>query len=84
MAFIAKSSNGNLFSEIVCLWRQLDQLVIDYRVVTKRSETCQNLSFGSNGVDRVRSLRKVPKELCLGKLCVNGASSASFASTFVQ
>jgi hypothetical protein len=44
----------------------------------------QNMSFGSNGVDQVRSLPKILIQLHLANLCVNGASSASFASTFVQ
>jgi hypothetical protein len=51
------------------------------------NETVRNApkhEFGSNGVDRVRSLRKVLTELHLANLCVNGASSASFASSFVQ
>jgi hypothetical protein len=50
----------------------------------KRSETPQNMSFGSNGVDQVRSLRKILKQLHLANYCVNGTSSASFATTFVQ
>jgi hypothetical protein len=50
----------------------------------KRSEMRQNMSFGSNGVDRERSLRKVRTQLRLANLCVNGASSASFASRVVQ
>jgi hypothetical protein len=33
-------------------------------------------------MDRVRSLRKIPAQLRLVNLGVNGASSASFASTF--
>jgi hypothetical protein len=37
-----------------------------------------------HGVDRVRSLRKIWTRLCLENLCVNGTSSASFASTFLQ
>jgi hypothetical protein len=45
---------------------------------------CQNMSFGSNGVDQVRSLRKILTQLRLANLGVNGASSASFASTFAQ
>jgi hypothetical protein len=57
---------------------------IFFRAVTKRSEMRKNMSFGSNGVDQVLSLPKIPIQLHLGKLCVNGASSASFASTFVQ
>jgi hypothetical protein len=42
------------------------------------------MSFGSNGVDRARSLQKVQTQLCLAYLCVNGTSLASFALTFVQ
>jgi hypothetical protein len=40
----------------------------------------QNMSFGSNGVNEVRSLQKILTRLCLVNLCVNGTSSASFAS----
>jgi hypothetical protein len=42
------------------------------------------MSSGSNGVDQVRSLRKISMRLRLVNLCVNGSSSTSFASTFVQ
>jgi hypothetical protein len=52
--------------------------------VTKNSETPQNMSFGSNGVDRVRSLREIPMRPCLANMYDNGTSSASFASTLVQ
>jgi hypothetical protein len=55
-----------------------------FRAVTKRSEMPQNMSFGSNGVDRVRSLQKKQTRLCLANLGVNGISSASLALTFVQ
>jgi hypothetical protein len=37
------------------------------------------MSFGSNGVDRVRSLPKIPKQLRLANLCVNCTCSACFA-----
>jgi hypothetical protein len=43
----------------------------------KRSEIPQNMSFGSNGVEQLRSLRKVPTQLRLANLCVNGASDAN-------
>jgi hypothetical protein len=39
------------------------------------------MSFVSNRVDQVRSLRKIWKQLHLANLCVNGTCSASFAST---
>jgi hypothetical protein len=42
----------------------------------------QNKTFGANGVDRVRSLQKVPMQLRFANLCVNGTSLARFASTF--
>jgi hypothetical protein len=42
------------------------------------------MSFGANGVDWVHSLPKLPTQVRLANLCVNGASSANFASTFVQ
>jgi hypothetical protein len=38
------------------------------------------MSFESNGVDHVRSLRQISTQLHLANLCVNGATSASFAS----
>jgi hypothetical protein len=40
----------------------------------KRSETPQNMSFGSNGVDRVRLLREIPTRLSLANLRDNVAS----------
>jgi hypothetical protein len=55
-----------------------------FRAVTKWSETPEHMSFGSNGVDRVRSLRKILTRLCLANLGDNVTSSASFQSTFVQ
>jgi hypothetical protein len=72
------------FSELMRYWHLFVQFCIDFHTVTKRSEMTQNMSFGSNGVDRVRSLRKIPTRLCLVNLCDNGTSSASFASIFVQ
>jgi hypothetical protein len=42
------------------------------------------MSFGSNGVDRVRSSLKILTQLRLAKMCVIGTSSARFAPTFEQ
>src|SRR6185437_5689252 len=47
----------------------------------KQYETHQNISLGSNGVDRVRSLRKIPIRLRGTKFCT---SSARFAPSFVR
>ena len=41
----------------------------------------QNVSFGSNGVDRVRSLRKIPMQLRDTDFCT---SSKRFAPSFVR
>jgi hypothetical protein len=81
-AFVAKNSDTTLFSELVRYWHQFGQFCIDFRGVTKQSETPQKMSFLSNGADQVRSLQKWPTRLHLVNLCVNGASSASFASIF--
>jgi hypothetical protein len=50
----------------------------------KTVQNAPNMSLRYNGVDQVRSLQKIPTELDLANVCVNGAGSASFASTFVQ
>jgi hypothetical protein len=83
-AFVPKKSDATFFTELVREWHQFVQFCMDFRAVTKWSETPQNMSFGSNGVDRVRSLRKIPTRLSLANMCDNGTSSVSFASTFVQ
>ena len=46
-------------------------------------ETHTNMSLGSNGVDWVRSLRKIPKRLHGTNLCINCTSSTRFATSFV-
>ena len=49
----------------------------------KHFETHQNMSFGSSGVDRVRSLRKIPMRFHGTNLCINCTSSTHFAPSFV-
>ena len=46
----------------------------------KQYETHQNMSLGSNGVDRVRYLRKIPTQLRGTNFCT---SLARFALSFV-
>src|SRR6185503_17871351 len=48
----------------------------------KHYETRQNMSFGSNGVGRVHSLRKIPIRLHGTNLSINCTSSPRFATTF--
>ena len=50
----------------------------------KYYEMHQNMSLGSNGVDRVRSLRKIPSRLRGTNLFINCPSSARFGQSFVQ
>ena len=50
----------------------------------KHYATHQNMSLGSNGVDWVRSLRKISTLLRGTSLCINCTSSHCFASSFMQ
>ena len=50
----------------------------------KYNEMHQNMSLGSNGVDRVRSLQKILIRLRGKKICINCTRSAHFVPSFVQ
>ena len=50
----------------------------------KYYETHQNISLGSNGVDRVRSLWKIQMRFSGTNFCINCTSSAHFSPSFVQ
>ena len=50
----------------------------------KYYESPTNLSLGSNGVDQLRSLRKIPMLFRGKNFCINCTSSARFAPSFVQ
>jgi len=50
----------------------------------KYDETHQNMSLGSNGVDRVRSVRKILMRLRGKNICINCTNSAHFVPNFVQ
>ena len=49
----------------------------------KYYEMHRNISFGSNGVDRMHSLSKIPTWLCTN-FCITCSSSPSFAPSFKQ
>ena len=49
----------------------------------KHYEMHQNMSLRSNGVDRVRSLRKIPMRFHGTNLCINCTGSTRFAPSFV-
>ena len=50
----------------------------------KHYEIHQNMNLWSNGVERVRSLRKIPMRHRGKNFCINCTSSARFAPSFVQ
>jgi hypothetical protein len=50
----------------------------------KYYETHRNISLGSNGVDWIHSLRKIPTWLLGTKFCINCTSSPYFALSFMQ
>ena len=63
----------------------------EFRVVTKHcqmhrntTKIYQNKSFGSNGVDRVRSLPKIPMRVRGTNFYSNCTSSTYFAPSFMQ
>ena len=74
-----------------CINVQFGAFCTKFRVVAKlfqnapeRKETQQNMSLGSNGVDRERSLRKIQERNRGMKFCINCTSLARFAPSFVQ
>ena len=50
----------------------------------KHYATHQNMILGSNGVDLLRSLRKIPTWLRCTNFCINFTSSIRFAPSFMQ
>ena len=50
----------------------------------KHYEMHQNMSLGSNGVDRVDSLQKNPMQIRGTNFCINYSNSACFAPSFMQ
>ena len=51
---------------------------------TKQYETHQNMSLGSNGVNQVCSLRKIPTRHRGTNFCINCTSSTSFEINFIR
>ena len=65
----------------------LKQVSCSYGTIPKAPkyyETHRNISLGSNGVDWVRSLRKILKWLRGTNFCIKCTSSTRFASIFMQ
>jgi hypothetical protein len=94
---VTKRSNGGWIGCVHCekFWRnfiprtyalihQFGLFCTDVRAVTKQSESPQNMSLGSNGVDRVPLLRKISTRLHFTNLCINCPSSTRFELKFMQ
>ena len=64
----------------------LQQVSCSYKTIPnapKDNETDRIISLGSNGVDLVRSLRKIPTSLRGTNFCINCTSSPRFAPSFM-
>ena len=64
-----------VFQQVSCSYEMIPN-------APKYYETHQNISFGSNGVDWVRSLRINPTWLCGMNFCINCTSSPRFCTKF--
>ena len=90
-AFVVKNPDVTSWQELLHLLHQftpfLHQVSCSYETITnapKHNETYENISLGSNGVDWVGSLRKIPTWLRDTNFCINCTSSAYFASSFME
>ena len=54
------------------------------RIAPKYYKTHRNIGIGSNGVDWLCWLRKIPTWLRVTNFCINCTSSVCFASSFIQ
>ena len=75
------------FALIAPVWRVLQQFLCKSETVPnapKRKETQQNMSLGSNGVDRERSLQKFLTRHRGTNFGINCTSLARFAQSFMQ
>src|SRR6185312_10551219 len=65
-----------IFHRVLCTYKTIPN-------APKYYEMHQNMSLGSNGVDWVRSLRKIAMRLRGTNFCINCTSPARFALSFV-
>ena len=78
---------GLNFALIAPVWRVLQQVSCSREMVPnapKRNETHQNMTLGSNAVDRELTLHKIPTRLRGTNFCINCTSLARIAASFVQ
>ena len=75
------------FALIAVVHTVLHRVSCSYEMIPnapKHYETHQNKSLGSNGVDPVRSLRKITMWLCGTNFCINCTSSVCYIRSFMQ
>jgi hypothetical protein len=75
------------FALIAPVWPILHRVLCCNQVVestSKMYETHHNISLGYNGVDRVRSLLKIPIRLRGTNFCINCTSLDRFETSFVR
>ena len=89
-ALVAKNPDMNFmawtFALIAPVHTVLHRISCSYETITdepKHYETYQNMSLGSNGVDWVRLLRKIPTWHRGTYFCINCTSSHYFAPSFM-
>jgi len=74
------------FALIAPVWPILQQALCSNKIIQnapKHYEMHQNMSLGSNGVDRVCSLQKIQTQFHGTNLCINCTSATHFAPSFV-
>jgi len=78
---------AHIFALIAPVHTILHQVSCSYETIPnapKHYATHQNMSLGSNGVDWVRLLQKIPTWLCGTYYCIKCSNSHYFASSFMQ
>ena len=87
VAFVAKNLIVTSWHELLYeVQYVLQQVSCSYKTIPnapKDNETDRIISLGSNGVDLVRSLRKIPTSLRGTNFCINCTSSPRFAPSFM-
>ena len=77
MNFCINSTSLALLHQVSCSSEMVQK-------APERKETHQTMSLGSNSVDREHSLQKILTSQCGLNFCINCASLACFAASFVQ
>ena len=79
--------SARTFALIAPVQYVLNQVSCSYKMIPnapKYYKTYRNITLGSNGVDRVRPLRKFPMWLRGTNFCIKCTSSPRFAPSFMQ